>query len=138
MRYMGLDLGSKSLGLSISLSGIIANPYDTFYFTENNYDEAALIMIDILKKEQIDVLVIGLPKHMNNDEGIRAQISRDFKKKLEDKIKIEIKLIDERLTTKEALKSLSLQGKKKDRQRSQKDKVAAIIILQNYLNQIGG
>lgn len=132
--YMGLDLGSKSLGIAISRSGLIANSYDTLYFKDENYDEAADLMINILKKEQVEILVIGLPKHMNNDLGIRGAISVAFKEKLLKKIQLEIILWDERSSTKAAIKTLIKSGATRKQQKAKKDELAAVIILQNYLD----
>lgn len=132
--YMALDLGSKSLGLAISKSGIIANSYDTIYFKEDKYDEAINIMSEIIRKEAVDILVIGLPKHMNNDLGIRGEISIDFKNKILEKNEIEVILWDERSTTKAAIKTLIQSGASRKKQKQKKDEIAAVIILQNYLD----
>ncbi|HHX78401.1 MAG TPA: Holliday junction resolvase RuvX [Acholeplasmataceae bacterium] len=131
---MALDLGSKSLGLAISKSGIIANSYDTIYFKEDKYDEAINIMSEIIRKEAVDILVIGLPKHMNNDLGIRGEISIDFKNKILEKNQIEVILWDERSTTKAAIKTLIQSGASRKKQKQKKDELAAVIILQNYLD----
>lgn len=136
MNYLGLDLGSKTVGVSISTSGIIANNLTTIRFPEDNYDEAALEVIKLIKANKIDVLVIGVPRHMNNDLGIRGQISIDFKEKLLKLIELEIVLWDERMTTQLALKTLSSGNTKYDKQRKLKDELAATLILQNYLDFI--
>lgn len=136
MNYLGLDLGSKTVGVSISTSGIIANNLTTIRFLEDNYDEAALEVIKLIKANKIDVLVIGVPRHMNNDLGIRGQISIDFKEKLLKLIELEIVLWDERMTTQLALKTLSSGNTKYDKQRKLKDELAATLILQNYLDFI--
>ena len=88
MNYLGLDLGSKTVGVSISTSGIIANNLTTIRFTENNYDEASLEVIKLVKSNKIDVLVIGVPRHKNHDLGNRGQISVDFKDTIKRKNKI--------------------------------------------------
>lgn len=132
--YMGLDLGSKSLGLAISRSGLIASSYDTLYFKDENYDVAVDIIIDILKLENINTLVVGLPKHMNNDLGVRGEISVAFKEKLLKKLQIEVILWDERSSTKAAIKTLVKSGATRKKQKAKKDELAAVIILQNYLD----
>lgn len=132
--YMGLDLGSKSLGLAISSSGIIASAYDTFYFKNDDYNEAATKMIEVLRLEKVTTLVIGLPKHMNNDLGIRGELSHTFRDLLLSKIDIEIILWDERTSTQAAIKTLIAGGQSRKKQRAKKDEVAAVIILQNYLD----
>lgn len=133
--YMGLDLGSKSLGLAISTSGIIASAYDTLYFKDDNYDNAADIMTEILIKENITTLILGLPKHMNNDLGIRGKISHDFKELILKRLpSIEVVLWDERTSTQAAIKTLIASGESRKKQKKKKDEVAAVIILQSYLN----
>lgn len=132
--YLGLDLGSKSLGLAISNSGIIANSYTTKYFTNDNYDEGAKIIADIIKLENIGTIVIGLPKHMNNDLGIRGQISIDFGNKIKELVDVEVVLWDERTSTQAAIKTLVKSNVSRKKQKGKKDELAAVIILQNYLD----
>ena len=99
MRYLGLDLGTKSLGLSLSdKTGLIASFYKNISYT----DENKLIeeIKDIVEKEHVEKLVLGLPKNMDNSLGWRSAETIEFKKKLEEKLDKEIILEDERLTTK--------------------------------------
>ena len=101
MRYLGLDLGKKSLGLAISdRTGTIA----TFYKNIRYENEENLIkeLIEIINKENIDKLVLGYPKNMDNSEGFRAQETKDFMNKLQAKTDKEIILQDERLSTRMA------------------------------------
>ena len=95
-KYLGLDLGSKTIGVSISESGIIASNLETIRFTENNYDEALNLLIKTIEARQITHVVLGVPRHMNNDLGIRGQISVDFGKKIEEKTTVKVILWDER------------------------------------------
>ncbi|MFU8792463.1 MAG: Holliday junction resolvase RuvX [Acholeplasmataceae bacterium] len=132
--YIGLDLGSKTLGIAISTSGIIANTYQTFRFKSEDYDEAISMLLDVITKEKVDVVVLGFPKHMNNDIGIRGQISQQFKEKLEQKTDAKVILWDERLSTQSALKVM--QGSHKKDRKAKKDELAAVLILQNYLDSI--
>lgn len=136
-RYLGIDLGSKTIGLSISSSGIIAERYDTLYFTNDLYSEAVQKIIDVVKLERIDVIVLGYPKHMNNDIGIRGKISEDVKKQIEEKIQVEVVLWDERLSTKSALDAMIAGNQSRKKQKQKKDEMAAVVILQNYLNYKG-
>lgn len=133
-KYLGIDLGSKSLGFSISLSGIIANSYQTLYFKDDNYEEAISLTVEVIKKEQITDVVIGLPKHMNNDLGIRGQISIDFANMLKSKIDVNVVLWDERTSTQSAIKAMVSQNVSRKKQKLKKDELAATIILQNYLD----
>ncbi len=137
MKYIGLDLGQRTLGVAISDElGIIARNYDTFRFQDDDYDKAIDYTIDTCNKEKVTKVILGLPKHMNGDLGVRANISFDFKKKIEEKSNIEVILLDERLTTVMVDKTM-IQGnvRRKDR-RQKKDEMAAVIILQNYLDKM--
>lgn len=137
MKYLGLDLGEKTLGIALSESGIIASNLTTIRFKSEDYTDAVNQLIPLIQKYQINCIVLGLPKHMNNDLGIKGQSSIDFKALIESKIDIQVVLWDERLSTKSALKILSLSNKKYDKQRQLKDEVAAQVILQNYLDSRG-
>lgn len=133
-KYLGIDLGSKSLGLSISESGIIANSYKTLYFEEDNYKEALNIIINLIDELKINVIIIGLPRHMNNDLGIRGEISVNFANEIQSERNVEVVLWDERTSTQSAIKSLVTQSVSRKKQKEKKDQVAATIILQNYLD----
>lgn len=136
--YLGLDLGSKTLGVSISSSGIIATALDTYRFKENDYTEAISIVLQLIKEYRVDIIVLGLPKHMNNDLGIRGQISLDFKQKIEAiNPNIDIILWDERLSTRTAIKTMIKGSESRKNQKLKKDELAAVVILQNYLDYKG-
>ena len=84
MKYIGLDLGSRTLGVAISdETGFLARTYDTFRFKDDNYEAAINYTIDVCQKENVSEVVLGLPKHMNGDAGIRADISISFKEEIE-------------------------------------------------------
>jgi len=136
-RYMGLDLGSKTVGVSISESGIIASTLTTIRFTENHYEEAAIRVLDLISSNKIDCVVLGLPKHMNNDIGIRGEISQQFKTRLEKDTAATIVLWDERLSTKTARMTMIQGSQRRSVQKEKKDELAAVIILQNYLDYKG-
>ncbi len=137
MIYIGLDLGEKTLGIARSDSGIFSNPVGTFRFYENHYEDAAIYISNYIKNEGVEVVVLGYPKHMNDDIGIRAQVSESFKAMIESKTPAKVVLWDERLSTYEALNLMTEMGIKKDKQRQKKDELAALIILQSYLNRKG-
>ena len=137
MKYLGLDLGSRTLGIAISDElGILARSYDTLRFKDDDYDFAVEKTIEICNKEKVTTVVLGLPKHMNGDQGIRANISYDFKNKIESMSDIKVILEDERLTTVIVDRAMiSGNVKRKDRHKK-KDEMAAVVILQNYLDKI--
>ena len=117
-KYLGLDLGSKTLGISISTSGIIASNLETYRFTEDNYEEAVNYLVTLIEKHQITHVILGLPRHMNNDLGIRGEISVSFKECLESKSNVEVILWDERLSTKQALDTLIKGSVRRDKQKN--------------------
>lgn len=137
MIYIGLDLGEKTLGIARSDSGIIAQAVSTYRFYENHYLDAATYISDYINKSSVDVVVLGYPKHMNNDIGIRAKISEDFKVMIENQTKAVVVLWDERLSTFHAKNQMTEVGIKRDKQRKKKDEMAAQVILQSYLDSKG-
>ena len=138
MKSIGLDLGSRTCGVSISDAlGMIARTYSTIRFEEDDYEKALKEVVEICKKEQVTNVVLGNPKHMNGDEGIRSQISYDFKKKLEES-GLTVTLLDERLTTVVAERSMLSADFSRKKRREKKDEVAAVTILQDYLDSKGG
>ncbi len=135
MKYLGLDLGSRTLGLAISDSlGMFARAYDTLRFEDDDYEYAINETINICKKEGINEIVLGNPKHMNGDEGIRSQISYDFKKKIEEKSDIKVHLLDERLTTVRVDKAMIMGNMSRQKRHQKKDEMAAVVILQDFLD----
>lgn len=135
MKYLGLDLGSRTLGLAISDAlGMFARAYDTLRFEDDDYDYAINETIYICKKEGINEIVLGNPKHMNGDEGIRSQISYDFKKKIEEKSDIKVHLLDERLTTVRVDKAMIMGNMSRQKRHQKKDEMAAVVILQDFLD----
>lgn len=133
MKYLGLDLGSKTCGIAIS-SGIIASIYETFRFNEDDYDTCLNHIVEVVNKEKIDEIVLGYPKHMNNDIGIRAKISEDFKAKLEEKVSAKVILWDERTTSMEVNRVMLMNNTSRKKRKEHKDELAAVIILQGYLD----
>lgn len=136
MRYLGLDLGSKTLGIAISdRTNTIASIYKTIFFKEDDYDSLIPELTNIVKEEDISVIVLGLPKNMNNTIGTRAEITLDFKKKIEDSISIKVELMDERLTSvisNDVLISANVSRKKR---KKKVDGMAALLILQSYIDR---
>ena len=136
MKYLGLDLGTKSLGIAISDSTkIIATTYKTLHFEEDDYEKALELLEPILKEENIEKIVLGFPKNMNNSIGPRAEVTLSFKKMLEDKFQIEVILQDERLSTKEASSYMIEADMSRGKRKQKIDTLAANIILQTYLDK---
>ena len=133
MRYLGLDLGTKTLGISIS-NGVIATNYNTLRHQEN-YDYLVYEVLKIVEKEHIDKIVLGFPKNMNNTIGERAKITLEFKDKLEKIIHKEVIMEDERLTSVVANDVLIKADTRRKKRKEKVDGVASVIILQSYLDR---
>lgn len=133
MRYLGLDLGTKTLGVAISRSGIIVNKLNTIRH-ENNLKFLLNEVIKICKEESIDLVVLGYPKNMNNTIGEKALYIEKFKKLLESR-KIKVELQDERLSTVSAEKMLINFDVSRQKRKEIIDSVAATIILEDYLKR---
>ena len=134
MRYLGLDLGSRTLGIAVSETGLIASNYKTIRH-EEEYERLLDEVKALVEELKIDTVVLGFPKNMNNTIGPKGELSLEFKEKLEKIINIPVVLQDERLSTKSALDTL-IKGNvsRKDRKKVV-DSVAATIILQTYLDR---
>lgn len=134
MRYLGLDLGTKTLGVALSdITQTIATSYATLRYTDEN-----ILLEDlskIIEEFEIKKIVLGFPKNMNNTIGPKALSTIEFKEKLENKFKLPVILQDERLTTVEATNYM-LEADISRKKRKQKiDSLAATIILQTYLDR---
>ena len=138
MRTLGLDLGTKTLGLALSdKSNQIANPYRVLHWDGENYDLLFKELDKIIKENKIETLVLGLPKNMNNTLGFAAERSMKFKEELEKRYTKEVVLIDERLSTTEATNYLLDADMSRKKRKKVIDSVAASIILDTYLKSKG-
>ena len=136
MKYLGMDLGTKTLGLAITDKlGIISSPYKVLRY--NNVDELIKEVLNIINIENIDELVLGLPKNMNNSFGFAVDRTINFKKELEKYTNLKINLVDERLSTKEAEDFLINLNTKREKRKEIIDSYAASIILDTYLRKKG-
>lgn len=138
MRCLGLDLGTKTLGLAMSdKTNSIASPYKVLKWDGENYDLLFKDLDNIIKDNGITDLVLGLPKNMNNTLGFAAERSLSFKEALEERYKLEVKMIDERLSTVEATNYLLSADMSRKNRKKVIDGVAASIILDTYLKMKG-
>lgn len=136
MKILGLDLGSKTLGMAVSdILGILASPIGTFRFEEYDLDAALIEVEKKVKELNISQIVLGLPKHMSGDLGDQAKYSLKFKEMIEEKLKLKVNLVDERFTSKIATSIMVKADMSRNKQKKNVDKLAATIILQNYLDQ---
>jgi len=135
MRYLGLDLGSKTIGLALSdKTGLIATSYGILRH-DNDPLSCLKELKEVITKEKVEGLVLGFPKNMNNTLGPRGEATLDFKKHLEEELSLPVYLEDERLTTKQAEDVLLLGDVSRKKRKKVIDGIAATIILQNYLDK---
>ncbi len=137
MRYLGLDLGSKTLGIAISdINGIIASSLTTIPY--NNYDDLLPALKKIIDDKQIKAIILGYPINMNNTIGPSCEKVLTFKEILTNQFNIEVILEDERLTSKVANDILIEADMSRKKRKKMVDKIAANIILQSYLDRKKG
>ena len=138
MRCLGLDLGTKTLGLAISdKSNMIASPYKVLRWDGEDYAILFKDLDTIIKDNDITDLVLGLPKNMNNTLGFAAERSLKFKEALEERYDLEVHMIDERLSTVEATNYLLDADVSRKKRKKVVDGIAASIILDTYLKMKG-
>lgn len=135
MKYIGLDLGSVTCGISRSETGVLAQAVKTIRFKPDDYDEAMDKIEELLKEEKPDVVVLGYPLLENDDVGPRAQLSEQFGKILMEETGIPVVLQDERSTTKDSEEFLIKADVSRKKRKKIIDQQAAVRILQYYLDK---
>jgi putative holliday junction resolvase len=136
MKIIGLDLGTRTLGIAISDPlEIIASPIETFRFRDGDYETAANYLEKYINQYQVKKLIIGLPLHMSGEIGESAKLVINFKEILEKRYKIEVVTIDERWSTKSAQRTLIEADISRAKRKNLIDKMAAVVILQSYLDR---
>ena len=137
MRCLGLDLGSKTLGIAISdRTNFIASVYKTIFFKDEDYSSLIEPLREIIKNEEIGTLILGLPKNMNNSLGTRAMITLEFKDMLEREFGLPVVMEDERLTSVISNNILISANMSRNKRKKKVDGMAAEIILQGYLDRM--
>lgn len=143
MRILGLDYGTKTVGVAVSDPlEITAQPVETIERKSAGKLRQTLARIEAIieeygargQQEKVDLIVLGYPKNMNNTEGDRCEATVNFKEDLERRTGLEVVLWDERLTTVEAERILMDSGVRRENRKTYIDKMAAAVILQNYLD----
>ena len=138
MRILGLDYGSRTVGVAISdMMGWTAQSLETITRKEENKLRKTLARIEALVKEyEVEKIVLGYPKHMNNDEGDRCDKTESFKEMLERRTGLPVILQDERMSTASAERILMEGGVRRENRKEFVDKMAAAFILQTYLDRL--
>ena len=138
MRILGLDYGSKTVGVAVSDPlGLTAQRVETIWRKQENKLRRTLARIEELVKEyQAERIVIGLPRNMNYTMGERAEKSLEFGEMVEKRTGLPVIMWDERLTTREAERALMEAGVRRENRKEYLDSVAAVLILQGYLDSL--
>ena len=136
MRYLGLDLGSKTIGVALSDTTMtIASIYKTIYFNNEDYYSTIYEIEKIVRENDVKKIILGFPKNMNNTLGERAMVTTEYQKKLEESLNIPVILFDERLTSVISNSVLIDADMSRKKRKKKVDGLAAQIILQDYLNK---
>lgn len=135
MKYIGLDLGSVTCGVSKSDTGFLAQPVKTIRFKPDDYDEAIDKILELLDNEKPDLVVMGYPLLENDDEGPRAKLSREVAEIIEQESGIKVELQDERNTTKDSEQFLISANVSRKKRKKIIDQQAAVRILEYYLER---
>ena len=137
MRVMGLDVGSKTVGVAISDPlGFTAQGVEIIKINEEAKEFGFDRLGELVKEYQVDKFVVGLPKNMNNTEGPRVEASKAYGDKIKEIFNLPVDYQDERLTTVQAERMLVEQADvSRDKRKKVIDKLAAQLILQNYLDR---
>ncbi len=133
-KYLGLDLGSVTCGISWSETGFIAGTVKTIRFKPDDYDTCLDRILELCQEMKPDVIVLGLPLLENGDAGERAQICMEFGRVLQLESGLPVKLQDERNTTQESELILLEADVSRKRRKKKIDQLAAVAILQRYLD----
>lgn len=136
---MGLDLGMRTLGVSLSDTTLtISNLYKTIRYAEGMYNDSISELREIVKENDVTKIILGFPKNMNNTIGPKGEIAIEFQKTLQEKLNIEVILQDERLSTVEATNYMIQADISRKKRKKKIDGLAANIILQTYLDKEKG
>lgn len=135
---MGLDYGTRTIGVAISDAlGLTAQGIETIERKEENKLRRSCARIEALITEyEVEKIVLGFPKHMNNDIGERAEKSLEFAEMLKRRTGLEVIMWDERLTTVAAKRTLIESSVRRENRKKYIDKIAAVFILQGYLDSV--
>lgn len=135
MNYLGLDIGDRRIGISVSTSGILAGGVETYNRTTLKNDCEHIL--NLINKYKVDIVVAGMPKHLNGDTHQQAEKNEVLCNALREK-GIKIEYFDERLTSAAAERAMLEADLSRKKRKENIDKLAAVIILQDYLDLKNG
>ena len=133
MKILGLDYGEARIGVAVSdILGMLATPLDTI--CEKDREKQLEKVVAVAKENNVEKLVVGYPKHMDGTVGHRAQYTEEFARDLSELLNVPYVMWDERLSSTEAHRILETGGVSGKKRKTKVDKIAAVIILQGYLD----
>lgn len=136
MRLIGLDVGSKTVGVAVSDENqVLASGLLTIAIDEDAENFGMRAIKKLVREYDPEGFVVGMPKNMNNSEGERAEKAKQYGVRLEARFSLPVHYIDERLTTVQAENVLMEGGVRRENRKAVVDKMAATLILQNYLDK---
>lgn len=139
MRVIGLDVGTKTIGVAVSDTlGIIAQGLETYRRKPNDIDDVLEYLGVLIQKYEAKTIVMGLPLHMNGDMSEAAERVMSLGEEVEENYPVRVEYVDERLTTVQVTKTLITADVSRQKRRKVVDKLAAVVILQTYLDLKGG
>ena len=139
MRVLGLDVGTRTIGIAVSDSlGIIAQGIETFRYRENDIAAVLEHLGTLIAKYEVKTIVLGLPLHMNGDMSESAEHVQQLASQIEAEYRVNTEFIDERLTTVQVTKTLVEADVSRAKRKAVVDKMAAVVILQTYLDRKSG
>ena len=138
MRIMGLDFGSKTVGVAVSDELLITAQGIEIVRrkSEGKLRQTLARIEELIQEYQVDKIVLGYPKNMNNSEGVRCEKTQEFKEMLERRTGLEVILWDERLTTVAADRTMMEASVRREDRKNYVDMIAAVLILQGYLDSL--
>ena len=132
-RVLGIDYGERRIGLALSDPlGLTAQPLETL---PNRESKTLAALAELAREREVGLFVIGLPRHMSGEEGIKAAEARDFGARLGEITGLPVEFVDERLTTIAVQRMLSETAMSGAKKRAVTDKLAAALILQTWLDR---
>ena len=135
MKYLGLDLGTRTLGVALSdATHLVATPIKVIRFEDSMYEETIEPLREIINSEKIEKIILGLPKNMNNTIGDRANTTLEYKEMIEKIFGLPVIMQDERLSTVAAHNYMLEADLSRKKRKEKVDGLAASIILQTYLD----
>lgn len=141
MRILGLDVGSKTIGVAVSDAlKLTAQGITTLAFDEDDMSSADEALEKLIAEYEISQIIVGYPKNMNGTVGPRGEITEIYARRIERNFQLPIQLVDERLSTVSAERTLIEADVSRKGRKKVIDKIAAVVILQSYLDQssLGG